>query len=739
MKKNKKIIISITGIVLVALILIGLTYAYFLTQVTGNSNNKSVSVTTANLSLTYNDGNGIIELDKVKPNVTDTPYVTKTFSVYNGGNVSVEYGVFLENVTNTFTTKNDLPLVIECSTSQVGNTCDGYDDIMLTTNDMLFSNEIEAGETQTYTLTLDYVDSGIDQSTDMGKTASGKIQIYGLNDTVDLSGTISDANSGDYIVVESTPKRSEIINGEFKVVGLEPGTHHIKVYNSSDTLKYQKEITLNKRTTESINGTNVSITDITQNIFVSIDMSNDIIEFKIADYFMHISFDDVEICLNNLKNNNYNSLFDEPFFNWLKDLHDDYGAVFSLYTYNNIINNVPNTYANEFQNNSDWLKFGLHADSSSSTLTDYSYTNAKNSWNTFVSNVIRVTGTTNSIDRMPRLHYFAGNENALKGFKDANSGALGFLSSDDNRISYYFDSSIRDYLYNNDHITDTENNLVFISTKMRADWFLPNFSSNNQYKTPTHNNMYDELEYRFNNSNYSNSISSYILFGHEVQFYSNSTVSNIGKQLFEDACKFVKDNNYSFDYPQNRSFSSTPYDISSTGSGSSESSNSSNNNETQNATDTIAGFNVTLVKQLSDIPLASWKKDQGFATNFSGISYSSVVGRANTITDTPSKTGYCLDVQDKSRIRITNATLAPYIAGYMFSGKEVNDIAYNSNSTQFNWNKGMYWWSATTDGLVINLQGNEKYWFPYIKVVASPTQTLTDAEITDLVNSIVIE
>ena len=264
MEKRTKILVGLVGIFVVALILLGLTYAYFLTQVTGNSNNKSVSVTTADIRLTYNDGNGIIELNKVKPNVTDTPYVTKTFSVYNGGNVSVEYGVFLENVTNTFTTKNDLPLVIECSTSQVGNTCDGYDDIMLSSNDMLLTNEIEAGETQTYTLTLDYVDSGTDQSTDMNKTVEAKIQIYGLNDTVDLSGTISDASQGDYIVVESEPKRSEIVDGKFKVVGLEPGSHTIKVYNSSDTLRYSKEITINKGSSKGITGPVATVTNDTR-------------------------------------------------------------------------------------------------------------------------------------------------------------------------------------------------------------------------------------------------------------------------------------------------------------------------------------------------------------------------------------------------------------------------------------------------------------------------------------------
>ena len=41
MSKRQKIIVSITGIFLVLMILVGLTYAYFLTKITGITNTKS--------------------------------------------------------------------------------------------------------------------------------------------------------------------------------------------------------------------------------------------------------------------------------------------------------------------------------------------------------------------------------------------------------------------------------------------------------------------------------------------------------------------------------------------------------------------------------------------------------------------------------------------------------------------------------------------------------------------------
>ena len=61
MSKRQKIIVSITGIFLVLLILVGLTYAYFLTKITGNTNTKSISVSTANLVLEYGENTNVVQ------------------------------------------------------------------------------------------------------------------------------------------------------------------------------------------------------------------------------------------------------------------------------------------------------------------------------------------------------------------------------------------------------------------------------------------------------------------------------------------------------------------------------------------------------------------------------------------------------------------------------------------------------------------------------------------------------
>ena len=178
MNRKQKIIVSITGIVLVSLILIGLTYAYFLTKITGNTNTKSISVSTADLKLVYNDGSdGVIGGENLIPSETE---YTKTFTVKNDGNANVEYGVYLIDVINQFVRKEDIKYTLNCTTDGT-ITCN-----KVTTETtfpsgiaQLVTNEIEPGKTHTYTFTFTYKDTGTDQSIDMNKELSAKLQIFG--------------------------------------------------------------------------------------------------------------------------------------------------------------------------------------------------------------------------------------------------------------------------------------------------------------------------------------------------------------------------------------------------------------------------------------------------------------------------------------------------------------------------------------------------------------------------------
>lgn len=182
MKNKKRIWISLSGILIVMLLLIGLTYGYYLTKIIGNTNSKSISVTTAKLELVYDDGNGLITSEKIMPG---TVIDTKTFSVSNKGNHVVnEYVVYLEDVINNFYYSKDVTYNLECksvsiSSGNVSGTCNGVTNGIFPKEDsVLITNNINAGIRHEYSLTVTYNESNTDQSRDMKKQLSGKVNIY---------------------------------------------------------------------------------------------------------------------------------------------------------------------------------------------------------------------------------------------------------------------------------------------------------------------------------------------------------------------------------------------------------------------------------------------------------------------------------------------------------------------------------------------------------------------------------
>ena len=289
----------------------------------------------------------------------------------------------------------------------------------------------------------------------------------------------------------------------------------------------------------------------------------------------------------------------------------------------------------------DWLKIGLHATNSSSNFSSASYETGKNTWNSFVNNVVRITGSYLSVDRMPRLHMFAGSEDALKGMRDANYGAIGFLSADDTRNSYYFDDGTKTYLYNNDHITDYKNGLIFVATDLRTDWFAGT-SASYTYKAPTKSTVYDELVERYTNVEFANSTSSYILFGHEWKIYNGTTITDTGKQYYEDACRFASEYQIAFDYSQNRAFNPTPYDIY-------PNSSSSEDEGDTTVTTILDGQTLTVVDKFSNVEYVNGSTLNGY------LKYVDLTGRAVSKTQLLKVTDDMRVLSlDLSKLSITN-------------------------------------------------------------------------------------
>ena len=204
MSRKQRIIISITGIVLVSLILIGLTYGYYLTKIKGNTNSKSISVLTANLLLEYADVNDELITDSaVEPGKS----WTKTFVATNKGNKTVIYGVALENVVNQFERKDDIVYTLECKqysktgfsidktnktvTGTISGTCNGVSEetTFPSIGTILVQNNIADDKAQVYTLVVTYKNVNENQNVDMNKTFSAKVNIVDPNNFNPFRGT----------------------------------------------------------------------------------------------------------------------------------------------------------------------------------------------------------------------------------------------------------------------------------------------------------------------------------------------------------------------------------------------------------------------------------------------------------------------------------------------------------------------------------------------------------------------
>lgn len=198
MKRNTSIIISITGITIIALLLIGFTYGYILTKVMGNNGANTISITTGNSQVNFTD------LSESDSNIIIEPgtVITKTFRVESDKDVSTiaaKYSIFLKDIENEFTRQEDIRYVLY----RVGNTnsfpskyegcvANPTDDdaCKIIVNDAQFppkstSSLVKAdevietpGDYYTYALVITYINQpSINQDVDQGKTFSSKVYI----------------------------------------------------------------------------------------------------------------------------------------------------------------------------------------------------------------------------------------------------------------------------------------------------------------------------------------------------------------------------------------------------------------------------------------------------------------------------------------------------------------------------------------------------------------------------------
>lgn len=182
---------------------------------------------------------------------------------------------------------------------------------------------------------------------------------------------------------------------------------------------------------------------------------------------VHFSVDDVnDICLS-LNDDNKNSIFEDTLLVLLKQWHDNYGIVASLYIQGPFT--VNSHYADEIINNSDWLHWGYHGIGSQRHKTGIG---------SFSRQVSDSIGTTKIIDKTVRVDYY--HADLLTCLKYRYYGYKAFYTADDwgtnakKRITnYYLSESQCDNLETADVLYDAIHDITFIKTDYRIERITP--------------------------------------------------------------------------------------------------------------------------------------------------------------------------------------------------------------------------------------------------------------------------
>lgn len=248
----------------------------------------------------------------------------------------------------------------------------------------------------------------------------------------------------------------------------------------------------------------------------------------------HLSFDDVIDIFIDLTENEkkYDSIFENEDLGWMKKLHDRYGALISCYVFYQwdgfSLDQCTAKFRNEFEENSDWLRFGFHAwepgtvygkQDASELVGDYSQT---------VKCLKKIVG--GGITHVIRLHYYAGSREEIMGLMAHDTEPItGLLSADDMRPSYYLSEEDSRYIYCHDEFADPETGMRFISTDIRVEFVKQMDHKCKEFAADSWNNQLEDL----------------VVFTHEW------ALDDDVKEKTEDVCAYAAANNYTFTFFEN--------------------------------------------------------------------------------------------------------------------------------------------------------------------------------------------
>lgn len=241
---------------------------------------------------------------------------------------------------------------------------------------------------------------------------------------------------------------------------------------------------------------------------------------------IHLSLDDTIKIFNDLTvhQNEYNSIFENATLQFLKECKEEYDAKFSLYCFYNYdgvsLEKCTDKFKEEFEKNSDWLRFGFHAYDADVNYATLSIAEARQQYQKVMEQLTRIVGRK-SIVRVVRLNRFLGNEENIQAFSKQDYGIVGLLGADsDDRPNYYLSNQQNEELMTKKYYYDWKNQLFFYNTDIRIENMKNGVEDLEAYKEQKQ----------------------IVVFTHE--WLLNKEIKSEIKQI----CKWASEKNYRFSY-----------------------------------------------------------------------------------------------------------------------------------------------------------------------------------------------
>lgn len=170
MKMSKiNMIFASAGIIMLVVLMIAATYAYFSLEIEGTGKDINVATFNKNIQITYVDTSNVSMV-----NAYTGESISKTFTVENTGDVVVYYDIKLNDLVNNFGNPDDL--VFSLTGSNGGAIIKQA--VMPSSNPIIASSiKIEPGIKHSYVMGITFLKTDDDQSNNMNKTFSANINV----------------------------------------------------------------------------------------------------------------------------------------------------------------------------------------------------------------------------------------------------------------------------------------------------------------------------------------------------------------------------------------------------------------------------------------------------------------------------------------------------------------------------------------------------------------------------------